>query len=168
MLSVATSIERPMKETLERDEEIRKIFLDVFGFIDNGIQDVEKANIVFIADLGVQIFNVFYSLRNPKSGLGYRVVMDLTVNLNSNPVWVKHGPVLMPLLHAALQAQSDYALLSVEKSQNPNAIKDDEIRAQCKLSSLEIFSMLAFLQGGQVGMQMHSLELKRRLAPYFE
>lgn len=165
MLSVAEHIEQPATAVLERDEEIRKILLDIFQFHE-GLPLNEKSVMLMGADLGVKFFNVFYSLRNPNSGLGYRVVMDLTVNLNGNPLWVKHGTVFMPILHAALQAQSDYALLSVEKANSPNITKDDDIRAECKLAPLEIFVMLAFIVGGQELMQIAAMQLKRRLAPY--
>jgi hypothetical protein len=65
----------------------------------------------------------------------------------------------------ALAAQADYATLAVEKTSEPNITKDDEVRAESKLVGLELFSMIAFLVGGQAMMQTVGLKLKRKLAP---
>ena len=91
--------------------------------------------------------------------------MDLMVHLNGNPFWAKHGPVLMPLLHSAMAAQADYATLLLEKGDNPNITKDDEVRAECKLVGLELFVMIAFLLSGPELSTFVSLSLKRQLAP---
>lgn len=157
-----------VEANMQRSEHVRKVLLEEFGFA--GSPDAEAATAddaakLLAADVGSRLFNVLYAARNPDKGAGYSALMDLMVYLNGNPFWAKHGPVLMPLFHSAMAAQADYATLLLEKEANPNITKDDEIRAQCKYSGLELFPMIAFLLAGPELSVFKSLSIKRRLAP---
>lgn len=164
----AGSIEAVTTAHMHRDEQVRKILLEEYGF--TGSPEAEATNPddaakLLAADVGARLFNVLHAARNPAAGNSYAALMDLMVNLNGNPFWAKHGPVLMPMFHAAMAAQADYATLLLEKSDNPNNTKDDEVRAQCKLAGLDLFPMIAFLLSGPELSVFKSLKLKRRLAP---
>lgn len=155
--------EVPAARALQREEKVRKLLLDAYGYDETKPDNGENGARILAAECGARLFNVLFTVRNPTELTGYSAIMDLTVNLNGNAFWAKHGPVLMPLLHMALSAQADYATLLLEKQQNPTLCKDDELRAECKLVGLELFSMIAFLLSGQILMQQCSLTLKRQL-----
>jgi hypothetical protein len=166
----ADSIEAVVTKNAARVDQVRLILLVAYQFKGSKESEAAQANPddaakLFAADCGTRLFNVLYSARNPGAGVGYTALMDLMVHLNGNPFWAKHGPVLMPLLHSAMAAQADYATLLLEKGDNPNITKDDEVRAECKLVGLELFVMIAFLLSGPELSTFVSLSLKRQLAP---
>jgi len=167
----AGSIESVVTSNMQRDEQVRKIMLEALQFTGDTAGEgaanntPDNAAKLLAADVAARLFNVLHAARNPSAGNSYPAMMDLMVNLNGNPFWAKHGPVLMPMFHAAMAAQADYATLLLEKSENPNRTTDDEIRAECKLVGLELFPMIAFLLAGPELSVFASLKLKRRLAP---
>lgn len=171
MGELGAALQEAVGKAMQREEKVRQILLEAYGYDKNkheGKPSTETQDMgikLLAADVGTRLFNVLFAVRNPNAQAGYTAIMDLTVNLNNNAFWVKNGPVLMPLLHMALAAQADYATLAVEKASDPNITKDDEVRAESKLVGLELFSMIAFLVGGQAMMQAVGLKLKRKLAP---
>jgi hypothetical protein len=156
-------ISAKLQPMLDADEEIRAILFDVYGHGDNA--DYNSVVVVAI-DCALRLYNVLMNIRRPGEGRNHRATMDLAVGLNGNLFWNKHGAVLMPIFHLALQAQADYAMLSVEKDAEPNITVFDGIRAESKLIGLEIFTMIAFLLGGHELLALKSVEIKKKLAPY--
>jgi len=167
----ATQFEETVKADLQRSENVRKILLEAFQFtgadIGEGVNanDGLNATKLIAAEAGARIFNVLHAVRNPKQGNTYGAMMDLIVNLNNNPFWVRHAGNLMPIVHIAMAAQADYAALLLEKEAQPTITKDDEIRAESRLVGLEIFVMMAYLIDGPELSATGSLQMKRRLAP---
>lgn len=151
-------------KTTARNEELQQIFMDVYALED--ANEKYKALQIVAVDCAQRLFNVLLSLRKPDYGLHHRAVLDLAVGLNGNAFWQQHGMVLMPLLHTAIQAQTDYISLAVEKQSNPTTTAHDKLYAESELVGLELFAMIAFLLGGSDLMAIRSLQIKRRLSPY--
>lgn len=165
-MNSVTPIQAAMEKTLSREEKVRTILAEEYQYVEQGVApDPENGLRLMAVDCGTRLFNILFAARNPTEGANYSAMMDLIVNLNSNAFWMKNGAVLMPILHCAMAAQSDYAVLLAEKSETPTITRDDEVRAQCKLAGLELFVMIAFLVSGQTLMATSALQLKRRLAP---
>jgi hypothetical protein len=164
-------LQEEIKADVQRSEDVRRVLLDAFMFTGAEIGEGEHANDplnatkLMAAEAGTRIFNVLYAVRNPKQGNTYSAMMDLIVNLNNNPFWVRHASNLMPILHTAMAAQADYAALLLEKADKPTITKDDEVRAECRLVGLEVFVMMAYLIDGPELSATTSLQMKRRLAP---
>lgn len=156
-------INTKLEGMLAEDEALRLILLDVYGHGKNA----DYNSVVEVAiDCALRLYNVIMNVRRPGEGRNHRATMDLAVGLNGNLFWNKHGATLMPIFHLALQAQADYAMLSVEKDAEPNVTVFDGIRAESKLIGIELFTMIAFLLGGHELLAMKSLDIKKRLAPY--
>lgn len=149
-----------------REEEIRKILMESFLVNEKSNADY-RATGELAVDCGIRLFSVLLNLRKPNTGLNHRATMEMLVGLNGNPFWAQKGAWLMPLMHSAAQAQADYALFLLDKSSKPNVTANDELIAQCKFMCLEVFTALLYLLGGYELMAMKSIELKKRLAPYF-
>lgn len=159
------NIESAAAALAARDNEMQDVFLALYGEQDDN--EAYKAVLALAVNCATRIFNILRTMRKPGEGTTHRAIMDLMVGLNGNPFWSKHGAGLMPLLHTAGQAQSDYAILRAEKAAAPTITANDAILNESQLVSLEVFVMFAYLLGGHEFMTLRSLEIKRRLAPYF-
>jgi len=148
---------------VEEDQAIGKILLEVYGHGTNAAYD---STVEVAVDCALRLYNVLMNVRKPGAGRTHRATMDLAVGLNGNPFWTKYGSALLPILHIALQAQADYAILSVEKDESPNITVYDGIRTESKLIGIELFTMIAFCLGGHELLAIKSLELKKKLSPY--
>jgi hypothetical protein len=156
-------INTKLEGMLAEDEAVRTILFEVYG---HG-KSADYNSVVEVAiDCALRLYNVLMNVRRPGEGRNHRAIMDLAVGLNGNLFWNKHGATLMPIFHLTLQAQADYAMLSVEKDAEPNVTVFDGIRAESKLIGIELFTMIAFLLGGHELLAMKSLEIKKKLAPY--
>lgn len=145
------------------EEEIRKQLTEAYAVKENNPDYQTLA--AMAVDCGVRIYNILRSARKNTGVLaGY---LDLVVGLNSNLYWQKHGAALLPLLHTALQAQADYGLLMMEKLDNPQATHSDGLITESQMVGIELFVTIAYTLGGQPFMALKSIEIKKRLAPYF-
>lgn len=164
------SIEQAIREVVSEqsiiDNEIKDILTKQYKIDDPAKTEPYRAIGLLVLDVSVKLMNVLRSMRFPDAGLGYRAVLDLTVGLNENQFWQKHAAVLVPLLHIAIQAQSDYAILLLDRAVNPKSSMFDGVRTESQLVGLEIFVMIGYLFGGQELITNSSINVKQALAPY--
>lgn len=109
--------------------------------------------------------NMFLSVKHDRGTLN--VVRDMTLTLNANKFWQQAQPILIPIMQAATNAQTDALFLQAERKGNDNYQLDDNFIIGGRVMALELFPMIAFMLGGPQLMQECSLALKRELAPYF-
>jgi hypothetical protein len=130
--------------------------------------DAAERNAVGIlaVECAVKLFNALISVRKPNEGLGHKALMDFAVGLNDNLFWMKHAGRLMPLVHMALSAQTDFAILQYEKDKEPNIAAYDRIMYESELMGLEILVMIHYLLNGPDKTATKSLEIKRRMFQY--
>jgi hypothetical protein len=158
------NIENAVSRNTDREENVRAALLELY---DSESQNKDYAAMaISAADVGVRLFNIIYAARNPNSGGTLKALLDLTVGLSGNLFWTKYGAGLMPLLHTSLQAQSDYAILALEKANNPTLTAHDDVRAESRLVALEMFVSIAYVLGGMEYMAIKSLEIKKRMAAF--
>lgn len=154
------------RKLLQVEEEVSQILTKEFAL------ETENEGYKVAAILAIQVclklLNVLRAVKNPDAGLGAKMAMDLTVSLNSNSFWKIHGATLMPLLHVALHAQLEYAVLSIQKQDDNRRSSYDDLIVECKYVGLEMFSMVAFCLGGEDLLLRASMNIKKQLSPYLD
>lgn len=162
-----TNIVEAANRMTDREEAVRQILLDEFNTFHVTNADYHAVSELAV-DCGLKLLNVLLSARKPNGGGTHKALMDLTVGLGGNSFWRQNSSILLPLLHSALQAQLDYALLRQEAAANPNSTAFTGLISECELVGLEIFPAIGYLLAGYEQMAVKSLTLKKRLMPYLQ
>jgi len=156
-------IERVVNQNAALEDKVKAVFLELYSIEGNA---GDSAVSLLAVELATCIFNVLTNVRKPTAGLNLKATMALTVGLNDNKLWVTNAGRFMPLLHMALNAQADFALLQLEKEAQPNTTIYDKLRHESELVGLEIFVMLYFVIHGSDKTIANSLQVKKKLLPY--
>lgn len=158
--------DRATKQT-DLNERLTEIFMRHFKLREEDGPDAPYAAYGLMGvDVALILSNMFLSIKHDRGALN--IVRDLTFTLNANKVWQNGSAVLVPLIQAATNAQTDALFLKAERlNASDNYQLDDALITLGRTLPLEIFPILAFLIGGPQLMQECSLPLKRELAPYF-
>lgn len=156
-------------QSADLTERLQNIFLEEFDLLNKSEEKAPDAGYrawgLAGVDVGVRLAKIFIGLQK-NTGM-YEAVCDLTYQLNSSDFWQKNAAVLMPLIHAALNAHRDGAMLLADRVVSDEYGANDTLIRAARAAPLEIFGVLAYLVGGPQLMAAKSLSLKQRLAPYF-
>lgn len=117
------------------------------------------ANAYYAVEVAVSVCNIFTALGSPNVNATFTLVTDLTINLNTNPFWVRNTGHLMPLIIAGVNASMDYREMSIEPEP-----KWDALREQCKWLWLDIFPTIMFLVHGFALTRLCSVQMKKTIA----
>lgn len=151
------------------DDTLREIFTKHFEI--NSEKNKEnpgyKAYALSGVEVGVSLANIVLSLSKQDSFRNFRVISDLVYGLNANEFWVKNAPVLVPALTVIINSHRDYVDMMLRRKEMEDYSAFDKLASGAKCASLEVFSMLLYLVGGPLLMNVASLPLKIDLAPYF-
>lgn len=150
-------------------QSLEDIFMEEFGLTvqkgEEGFDAGYNAWGMLAVDVSIRLAKMFIGLRN-NSGM-YEAICDLTYQLNTNDFWQKNAAILVPLMHAALNAHRDGALLMADRASREEYSSSDALISAARAAPLEIFPVIAYAVGGPQLMAAKSLVLKQRLAPYF-
>lgn len=163
MIRNATTARTSLHKSLE------DIFLEEFGLLktkdDEGFNPGYNAWGLLGTDVAIRLARMFIGLKN-NTGV-FETMCDLIYQLNSNDFWQKNASVLLPVVHMALNAHRDGALLMADRAARDEYSSSDSLISAARAAPLEIFPIVAYLIGGPALMATKSLILKQRLAPYF-
>lgn len=118
------------------------------------------ANAYYALEVAVSVCNIFTSLGNPSVNATFMLITDLTINLNTNPFWVRNTSHLMPLIIASVNASMDYRDMSAAEPEPKWAA----LQEQCKWLWLDILPTIMFLVHGLVITRLSSIEMKKTVA----
>lgn len=169
MSTVHSIITDTVKNQTKVDDALRDIFIKHFEINSEKNKDNPgfKAYALGAVEVGVSLANLVMSINKPESNRGFRAISDLVYGLNSNDFWVKNAPVLVPALTVLLNAHRDYVDMEVRRNEMQEYAVYDKLLTGAQCVVLEVFSMLLYLVGGPLLMNVASLQLKLDLAPYF-
>lgn len=151
------------------DDTLRGIFTKHFEIESekNKENPGYKAYALNAVEVAIALSNLVLSINKPDSHRGFRAVSDLIYGLNANDFWVKNAPVLVPALTVILNSHRDYIDMQVRRNEMQEYAVYDKLITGAQCVVLEVFSMLLYLVGGPLLMNVASLPLKLDLAPYF-
>lgn len=117
-------------------------------------------NALCAVEVVCSIVNIFSSIASPNASSTFTVITDLTINLNTNPFWVRNNPHLMPLLIAAVNASMDYRDMCI----GPQEPKWEWLKQHNKWFWLDILPTIVFLTHGFAPTRVVSVEMKKTFA----
>lgn len=148
---------------------LESILLEEFGLLknpeDEGFDAGYHAWGLLGVDVALRLAHIFIGLKN-NTGM-YEAVCDLVYQLSTNDFWQKNASILLPIMHTALNAHRDGALLLADRAARNEYSSSDALISAARAAPLEIFPVIAYIVGGPQLMVSRSLSLKQRLAPYF-
>ena len=166
---IEDAIRQATSQRVELQTNLETIFLEEYELTkksgEEGFEPGYQAWGLAGADVAVRLARMFIGLKK-NSGM-YEAICDLTFQLNTNDFWQKNASVRLPLVHAALNAHRDGAVLLAERTARDEYSSSDSLISAARAAPLEIFAVIAYLIGGPKLMTAKSLTLKQRLAPYF-
>lgn len=168
-MSVHNLITETINNQTKVDDDLRRVFIKHFEIDSekNKENPGYKAYALSAVEVGIALANIVISLNKPESHRSFRAVSDLVYGLNANDFWVKNAPILVPALTVILNSHRDYVDMMARRTEMAEYAMYDKLASGAKCASLEVFSMLLYLVGGPMLMNVASLSLKIDLAPYF-
>lgn len=169
MSTVHDLIGQALNNQAKVDEDLRNIFSKHFELNSEKHNDNPgyKAYALNAVEVGVALANLIISVNKPDSCRGFRAISDLVYGLNANDFWVKNAPVLVPSLTVILNSHRDYLDMQMRRNELQEYAVYDKLMTGAQCMVLEVFSILLYLVGGPLLMNVASLPLKLDLAPYF-
>lgn len=166
-------IEEAIRQTTSKrtslHDSLENIFLEEFDLLrdkdDAGFDAGYKAWGLLGVDVALRLAKMFIGLKN-NTGM-YEAICDLVYQLSNNDFWQKNASILIPVMHTALNAHRDGAMLMADRAARDEYSSSDALISAARAAPLEIFSVIAYIVGGPHLMAAKSLTLKQRLAPYF-
>lgn len=160
-----------LEQALSVDEKLRGLFMEHYGLNVTDPDDKKsavgyKAYGLMAVDVAMRLANVFMAINNPKAPRTFQAICDLTYQLNTNDFWHKNASILLPLMHAALNAHRDVIVFNKAREELNEYSMLDALSAAGRAAPLEIFPVIAYCLGGGALMQECSASLKQALAPY--
>lgn len=150
-------------------ESLEAIFLEEFGLLrkagEEGFDVGYNAWGLLGTDVAIRLAKMFIGLKR-NEGM-YEAICDLVYQLSANDFWQKNASILLPVVHMALNAHRDGALLVGDRVARDEYSSSDALISAARAAPLEIFPVIAYIIGGPQLMVAKSLTLKQRLAPYF-
>lgn len=166
MDSLVEAMRQAATKQTQLNEQLNEIFVRHFKLRPEDKKDVGYLTYGTMAvDAAVVIANIFLNIKHNRGSLN--ILRDLTFTLNGNKFWQQAQPVLIPVMQAAVNAQTDALFLQAETVENTDYHRDNDFIIGGRVLPLEIFPMIAFMLDGPQLMQECSIALKRELAPYF-
>lgn len=152
------------------DGQLNNIFRMHYGCEGNPEEDKPAGYMAWAllaVDVSVRVANMFLAIKNPNEHRTYRALCDTTYELPTNEFWVKNASVILPLIHAALNAYRDSVDFAIKAKELGEYSSANNLMLASRAAPLEIFPVIAYLVGGPALMVAQSAALKSALAPYF-
>lgn len=154
---------------LEIDERLRTIFMEQYDVLNEKRDPGYKAWATYGVEVAMCLANAFLLLRDSKTpGRAFKVVCDLTYEMNTNPFWVKNAGIILPVVHMALNAHRDHLLLTVDRQERDQYALHDGLMYAAMYAPLEVFATIAYCIDGPALQTGVSATLKLALQPYFK
>lgn len=152
----------------EVDDRLRGIFTEHFG-IESSEDNGYKAYATLAVEVAVSIANIFLLVKGQATiGRAHRVVCDLVYRLNTNEFWTKNAGIIIPVMHAALNAHSDSEVFALDRKDQGTYALHDGLRYAAMLAPLEVFSTILFCISGDLAVKVQAPEMKLKLLQFFK